>query len=158
RGAEVRDKGGKNPQVLRLFLGSCVLQQDANLGRAAGSGSTLGSAPTATLGGAHQVHRFATVAISDLSVGTFLKQIANEIHIARRRRHGKSRHAFVGGGRAGDAHGICLRTGDLSIDTRAVLKKHIHERDSLAAASCWSSCYPGSPALAAPNARRNQEW
>src|SRR5262249_59094750 len=80
RGAEVRDKGGKNPQVLRLFLGSCVLQQDANLGRAAGSGSTLGSAPTATLGGAHQVHRFATVAISDLSVGTFLKQIANDIH------------------------------------------------------------------------------
>src|SRR5215831_9657814 len=63
RSPEVRDNRGRNPQVLRLLLGSCVLQQDANLGRAVGCGSTLRSGPTAARAGDHQVDRFATVAI-----------------------------------------------------------------------------------------------
>jgi hypothetical protein len=99
-----------------------------------------------------QVDRFAAIAIGDLRIGAFLKQLANEIRPARLYRHVKSRHAFVRGGRAGVAQGICFRTSDLSTHVCAMLKKHVHERDSRGAA-----CYSTS-ALAASDAVRGQEW
>src|SRR5438445_565563 len=108
---------GKESAGFRLLLGGCVLQQGTNLGCAGGYSSTWRT---------HQVDRFAAIAIDNLSFGAFLKQVANEIRVARLRRHVKSGHAFVGRWRAGVTHGIRLRTGDLSIHVRAVLKKYVH--------------------------------
>ena len=128
-----------------LFLGDGVVQHGTNLGRAGGcrlrtaatSGSRRRIRWCSWVAGADlddQVDRFVAVAIGDLRVGAFLEQVANEIRPARLRRYVKSRHAFVRGGRAGVAHRIRLRTGDLSIHVRAVLKKQVHQRESRASA------------------------
>src|SRR4030095_7165026 len=101
-------------------------------------GARSGSRSVAASGTTDQVDRFAAVAIDDFRVSAFLKQVANEIRSARLRRDVKSRHAFVRRGRASETHGICLRTGDLSIYVRAVPKKHVHERRSLPSARAAS--------------------
>src|SRR5262245_14863961 len=104
-----------DPQATRLLPGGCVLEQGTNLGRA--GGRNLRSTPTsagcrrgnsrrrrisgsrsvAPPGTTDQVDRFAAVAIDDIRVGAFLKQVANQIGPARLRRNVQSCHAFVRG-------------------------------------------------------------
>ena len=104
------------------------MQQRSNLGRVGGCRSTL--ATTATRGScsrcADQVYRLVAVAVGDLSAGALPKKVANQIRSTRLHRYVKSRHSFVCRGLAGNAHGLRLRTGDLSIYIRAMLKKQVH--------------------------------